>query len=229
MASNTGDTGPSLSLKNTWKTTPGNAYIWRIFNMTWGYGNKLGFYNYDYTNPCAWWMCQERFSIYDNGNVFIPGNLWIGTITPSYKLHVNGTAAWTSWTNISDIRYKKEVSTITWSLEKLEKLRWVSYKWKQDEYKDKGFDDKKHLWFIAQEVEKVLPEIVTTDDKWYKWVEYANITAVLVEAIKEQQKEIKESKNEIEENKKENETLKQENKEILSILCLDTPTAEICK
>jgi hypothetical protein len=45
---------------------------------------------------------------------------------------------------------------------------------------------------------------------------------VMVNAIKEQQ-------NQILENKKENETLKQQNKEILSIVCLDHPTAEICK
>ena len=40
---------------------------------------------------------------------------------------------------------------------------------------------------VAQEVEKVLPELVNTDENGYKSVEYANLTPVLIEAIKEQQ------------------------------------------
>ena len=47
---------------------------------------------------------------------------------------------------------------------------------------------------IAQEVEKVAPEIVTTRDTGYKAVNYQKLTALLIEAVKELQEEIKELK-----------------------------------
>lgn len=50
---------------------------------------------------------------------------------------------------------------------------------------------------IAQEVEKVVPEIVKTDTQGYKSVAYDKLTAILVEALKEQQKEINELRAEI--------------------------------
>jgi malate/lactate dehydrogenase len=43
---------------------------------------------------------------------------------------------------------------------------------------------------VAQDVEKVLPEVVTTDKQGYKSIDYSKISAVLAEAVKEQQKEI---------------------------------------
>ena len=45
---------------------------------------------------------------------------------------------------------------------------------------------------IAQEMEKILPEVVTTNDRGLKTVSYGNIVAVLIEAIKEQQVRIEE-------------------------------------
>lgn len=151
------------------------------------YPNYITLYPWSSTNP---W------------NVYIPyWNIWIWNISPSYKLHVNGSVAGTSWTTTSDERYKKDIKTLSGALDKINQLRWVEYSWKQEEFEEKEFDDKKHVGFIAQEVEKVLPELVTTDDEWYKWVEYANITAVLVEALKEQQEQI--------------ETLKEQNNNLL--------------
>ncbi|EKE28750.1 MAG: hypothetical protein ACD_3C00020G0002 [uncultured bacterium (gcode 4)] len=124
-------------------------------------------------------------------------NVWIGTASPSYKLHVSWTAAWTSWTNLSDQRYKKNIETIENPLDIISKLRWVTFDWRKDEFKNKNFTSWQKVWFIAQEVERVLPQAVTTDKEGYKWVEYANLTAVLVEAVKEQQKQIQELKKEI--------------------------------
>jgi hypothetical protein len=46
------------------------------------------------------------------------------------------------------------------------------------------------MGLIAQEVEKVLPEVVDTDEKGYKAVEYTKIIALLIEAMKEQEKKI---------------------------------------
>jgi ABC-type Fe3+-citrate transport system substrate-binding protein len=61
------------------------------------------------------------------------------------------------------------------------------------------FSDKRTLGFIAQEVEKVLPEIVQTENTTdgYKSVQYDKVVALLVEAMKEQQKQINQLKKQV--------------------------------
>jgi hypothetical protein len=56
----------------------------------------------------------------------------------------------------------------------------VNYKW-LDESKWKELQ----MWVIAQEVEKVFPEVVYTDNEWYKSVAYAQLVWALIESIKE--------------------------------------------
>ena len=67
------------------------------------------------------------------------------------------------------------------------KLRGVNYYWRQKDFPNKNFDDKLELGLIAQEVEKIIPEIVATNIDGYKAVEYQKLVALLIEAIKEQQ------------------------------------------
>ena len=115
-------------------------------------------------------------------------------------LHVDGDVIAYS-TTISDSRLKNEVKTINSAVDKVKKLRGVEYVW------NKGSKEgQKDLGVIAQEVEKVLPEIVKekkipliteNNDKLFKTVDYEKITAVLIEAIKEQQKQIDELKNQL--------------------------------
>ncbi|NTW33368.1 MAG: tail fiber domain-containing protein, partial [Bacteroidetes bacterium] len=78
------------------------------------------------------------------------------------------------------------------------KLQGVTYYWKAKDFPDKNFTDDKQIGLIAQELEKVYPELVVTDKEGYKSVDYSKLTPILVEAIKEQQKEIKELKTLIE-------------------------------
>ncbi len=66
-------------------------------------------------------------------------------------------------------------------------MRGVKFDWRQDEFRNKNFAEDTQIGFIAQELEKVVPEFVKTDDEGYKSVTYANVTALLVEAIKDQQ------------------------------------------
>ena len=98
----------------------------------------------------------------------------------------------------SDIRLKKNVETLDSSLEKILKLRGVSYYWKNREEMaavkgvaadsmDYGYDDRKHIGVIAQEIEKEFPELVITDTEGFKSVQYSNLTPILIEAMKEQQ------------------------------------------
>jgi len=59
-----------------------------------------------------------------------------------------------------------------------------------DEFKDRNFNTDKQLGVIAQEIEPIYPELVKTDDKGYKSVDYARITPILIEAIKELKREV---------------------------------------
>lgn len=101
------------------------------------------------------------------------------------NIQVDGKIIANSYSCTSDQRFKKNISPITDSLSKLMKLTGVSYFWRVDEYKDMNFPANRDLGFIAQDVEKILPELVYTDSKGYKSVEYAKMVAVVVEAMKE--------------------------------------------
>ena len=84
----------------------------------------------------------------------------------------------------SDAALKEDIQTIENPLEKVQALRGVSYKWKDTGRKDIGL--------VANEVQKVLPELVA--DGEHKTMDYGHMIGLLVEAIKEQQKEIEELK-----------------------------------
>lgn len=116
---------------------------------------------------------KERMRIAGNGNV------GIDIANPAYKLDVNGTIRGGN-VSPSDMRWKEHVKTIDNSLEKVNKLRGVSFEWK-----DKAKGDGKQIGLIAQEVEKVFPEVVSEDNEGYKSVAYDKLVGVLVEAVKE--------------------------------------------
>jgi hypothetical protein len=93
-------------------------------------------------------------------------------------------------TTPSDIKLKTNVKDIEYGLDTIMKLKPKQYDWKKDNRKDIGF--------IAQEVEEVIPEIVK-DNEWFddkiKTMDYEKLTAVLIKAVQEQQKQIEELKN----------------------------------
>ena len=88
----------------------------------------------------------------------------------------------------SDARLKDNIAVIEFPLEKVSKINGVSFNWndKQSVYEV----GKKDYGVVAQEIEQVLPELVTTRDNGYKAVRYEKIVALLIEAIKEQQTQI---------------------------------------
>lgn len=87
----------------------------------------------------------------------------------------------------SDIRLKKNISPITDALEKIKAMRGVTYNWRKDVPANNGLEDIKQYGVIAQELEKIIPELVHTDKEGWKSVEYSHIVPVLIEALKEQQ------------------------------------------
>jgi hypothetical protein len=89
-------------------------------------------------------------------------------------------------------------------LQKVLALRGVNFDWKTNEFPTRSFSENRSLGFIAQEVEKVLPEVVQTEKnaEGYKSVQYDKIVALLVEAIKDQQKQIDSLKAELKKQRK---------------------------
>jgi hypothetical protein len=116
------------------------------------------------------------------------GNVGIGMVPGgAYKLEVNGLLKTSGITEVSDIRWKKNINTIDHALTKVMQLRGVTYNWRANEFKDKNFESTTQIGLIAQEVEKVFPELVKTDVNGYKSVEYSKVVAILIQAVKEQQ------------------------------------------
>jgi hypothetical protein len=122
----------------------------------------------------------------------ITGHVGIWSNNPgNYNLYVNGTMFASSYSG-SDIRWKKNVTPIDNALSIIEGLQGVRFEWKTEEYKDRHFEKGVQVGMIAQEVEQVLPEIVRADQDGSKAISYEKLTAVLVEALKEQNRKIKE-------------------------------------
>ena len=140
-----------------------------------------------------------------NGPSYIGYRLGIGTTSTSYELDVNGTIRGDNVTP-SDARWKTNVTTLENSLDKVSELRGVRYEWIDH---SKGTGD--HIGFIAQEVEAVFPEAVSTDNQGYKSVSYAKLVSPLVEAVKT-------LKTENDRLKQDNDAIRQELAEIKAML-----------
>lgn len=141
-----------------------------------------------------------------NGNVTVnrlnyPGyGLIVGHLagqSPAYQsLWVYGDAYATgNFVSGSDERWKKDIKDLPPVLPVIKNIRSVTYSWKVDEYKDMEFDTDQQIGFIAQDVEKYFPQIISYDHNGYKLLDYSRMTVVLLQAIKEQQSQI-ESQNE---------------------------------
>jgi len=121
------------------------------------------------------------------------GYLGIGTASPTVELDVNGGVKGTSaYQQNSDRRWKKNVNILKESLRNVMNITGVTYEWRKEEFPHKNFRDGIQIGFVAQDIEKVLPELVTTDGEGWKSVSYGLLSPILVEAIKDQQAQIEE-------------------------------------
>ncbi|MEX2590306.1 MAG: tail fiber domain-containing protein [Chitinophagales bacterium] len=131
---------------------------------------------------------MESFNVSNDFRVAFNGNVSIGgAIDNNYKLMVYGKLRTNGINETSDARLKKNVKTLENALDKIMALRGVNYEWKKEEYPERNLSDGIELGVIAQEVEKILPEVVDTDSEGYKSVQYSHLVPVLIEALKEQQ------------------------------------------
>jgi len=118
-------------------------------------------------------------STYQFKDGYFDGTLYTDAISNS------GSITSATYFYSSDAALKEDIQTIENPLEKVQQLRGVSYKWKDTGRKDIGL--------VADEVQEVLPELVV--EKGHKHIDYGHMIGLLVEAMKEQQKEIEELKN----------------------------------
>jgi hypothetical protein len=102
----------------------------------------------------------------------------------------------------SDIRFKENITAIENPIEKIKMISGNTYDWKAENKDIHGFEGN-DVGVIAQEIEEVLPQLVVTRDNGYKAVKYDKLVALLIEGMKEQQKQIEDLSNKI--NKLENE------------------------
>lgn len=120
-----------------------------------------------------WWYSDgnKKMNLYANGNLWIAG----------------------SYSSSSDVRLKKDISTLDDSLNKVSNLRGVHFNWKNENQ-----DPHLQIGLIAQEVEKEFPELVSTDNEGMKSVNYSGLVAPLIEAVKELKQQNEEQTREIE-------------------------------
>jgi hypothetical protein len=118
-------------------------------------------------------------------------------VDQSGNFHADGDVIAYSSTIGSDIKLKKNIKDINYGLKDVLNIRAVEFDWKE---KREGKHD---IGFIAQEIEKIIPEVVnevTTigegaeESDTHKVVDYAKLTSVLIKAVQEQQQQINELK-----------------------------------
>jgi hypothetical protein len=120
------------------------------------------------------------------------GNIGIGNSSPSYKLHVTGDIfASQDIIAYSDMRHKTDFEDIQDPLNIVSQMKGLYFKRPND-------SNQRHVGFLAQDVNKVLPEVVRYDASNDMYgVNYGHVCAVLVEAVKQLQKELKEVKSQL--------------------------------
>jgi hypothetical protein len=159
-------------------------------------------------------------------------NVGIGITSPADRLHVNGiirveTLGAAGATDVcrngldqlstcsSSLRYKERVARFASGLELIDRLRPITFTWKQGGMRDVGF--------AAEEVAEVEPLLVTHNTQGQiEGVKYDRITTALVNAVKQQQQIIKRQQEELSQQQTQIESLKR-------AVCQVNPNADICK
>ena len=168
------------------------------------------------------WDLRDQVFVIGNGSshdsrsnaftVLKSGNTAIGHAFPTQMLDVNGNARFrgvtsgtysaelnltsdgTLTTSTSDISMKTDIIPLQDAVIKILAMRGVYFSWKNDSMHNR------RIGFIAQEMEKVLPEVVFTNPvDGLKGINYSEITAILAQAVKEQQQQIENQRKEIDE------------------------------
>lgn len=109
---------------------------------------------------------------------------------PGYLFDVAGNIRVNALVSTSDARFKQHVRPLVGALAGVVALQAVRYDWNTLGVQHGGAAGAEQVGLLAQEVEKIYPELVSTDKDGYKAVNYAQLTPVLIEALKEQQQQL---------------------------------------
>jgi hypothetical protein len=159
-----------LVIANGWSSTPNSAsLVYGDFSAS-----QLRFNAYVGINSIP----SSTYRLYVTGSVYATGDFWTG----------------------SDIRLKQNVKSIDRDgvIDKVKEMDVIKFNYTDDYAKGTKPDENSYIGIVAQEIEKSFPELVRTDEKGYKAVNYDGLTAVLLQAIKDQQKQIDLLKEEVE-------------------------------
>jgi len=202
-------TSPGATLAVSAATVNGNDSTYAIRAMDGSNANKGLLFGYDDTDNAGLIASINSGTAWTNTIINASsGNVGIGTASPSYTLHVNGSVAGVgAYNSLSDVRHKKNVQPLDSGLKEVEQLKPVTFEWKDDTL-NRSIHGKtvlhplepsmqgKQIGFVAQDVEKILPSVVVTEPNAEntKGMKYSELIPVLVKAIQEQQVEIDELK-----------------------------------
>jgi hypothetical protein len=168
--SNLGATSGALSSPPLQAYSTGNNSAFMSFHKGGHYAVNFGLDSDNVLRIGGWSASANRWQLDMSGNMTAAGNV----------------------TAYSDIRLKDNIEPIKNALEKVSQINGVTFTRNDQENKTK-----RHAGVIAQEVEKVLPEVVSEDNQGIKNVAYGNMMGLMIEAIKELKGEIEELKSKI--------------------------------
>lgn len=137
--------------------------------------------------------CRRRFIIESTYNMVTAG----GPTNLILQSNGNVCSASGSFVTCSDMRYKENIQPLENPLKKLLQLNGVSYNWNVEQFPNRFTNENTQIGLIAQEVEKIYPELVSTDAEGYKAIDYTRLTPVLLEAIKELNNRMMKMENEL--------------------------------
>ncbi len=214
-----------LSMRNS---SHGDSWSVRLA----GDGSTSNNFHLDYTS------LSDAFMIRSNGQV------GIGTSSPSYKLHVVGDAGkttGTAWTSISDERLKTIEGDYEFGLDEIRRLHTVRFRYIDREDMNLSSEDE-HVGFIAQEVQKIIPEAVTERKDGYLELNVDPIHWASINAIQELDEKVnvnlemfewmskgsRDNQRRIASLEEENKELKERVKVMEEVLCELKPSASFC-
>lgn len=118
------------------------------------------------------------------------GDVTIASSSPDFALKVLGNVYASNISAPSDGRFKTAVQTIPEAIKKVLDLRGVQFQWDRESFPERGFLAGLRAGVIGQDIEKTFPASVHKDSQGYLSVDFGGLIGLLIEAVKEQQKEI---------------------------------------
>jgi len=151
------------------------------------------------------------------------GDIRVGTGSTGCVKDADGTVIAGSCS--SDARLKRDVTPFSNVLEKLVRLQPVHFYWRTEQFPEKHFGLSQSFGLIAQEVERVMPELVGEDERGYKVVRYAKLPLLMLQAIKDLKIENDELKKELSAMR----SLRDEIFVLKKLMCVDHPDSAVCQ